>query len=93
MGVMKTFTREASVLWVGTRARGKGAINTPGMVLKMALYASDGVKRGGTNPSELIAAAQTAIDVLRRAAKDRAGIYEMLECADALAALLPEPDR
>ena len=54
---MKTFTRKASVLWVGTRAHGKGAINTPGTVLKMALYASDGVKRRGTNPSELIAAA------------------------------------
>ena len=54
---MKTFTRKASVLWVGTRARGKGAINTPGTVLKMALYASDGVNRRGTNPTELIAAA------------------------------------
>jgi osmotically inducible protein OsmC len=55
---MKTFTRKASVLWVGTRSHGKGAINTPGTVLKMALYASDGeVKQRGTNPSELIAAA------------------------------------
>jgi osmotically inducible protein OsmC len=58
MGVMKTFTRKASVLWVGTRARGKGAISTPSAVLKIALYASDGeIKRRGTNPSELIAAA------------------------------------
>ena len=55
---MKTFTRKASVHWVGTRAHGKGAIDTPGTVLKMALHASDGeVKRQGTNPSELIAAA------------------------------------
>lgn len=55
---MKTFTRKASVLWVGTHAHGKGAINTPGAVLKMALYASSGeIKQRGTNPSELIAAA------------------------------------
>jgi osmotically inducible protein OsmC len=55
---MKTFTRKASVLWVGTHARGKGAINTPGAELKMALYSSAGdMKRRGTNPSELIAAA------------------------------------
>ena len=54
---------------------------------------SNDVEKILNDHAELIAAAQTAIDVLRRAAKDRAGIYEMLECADALAALLPEPDR
>jgi osmotically inducible protein OsmC len=56
--VIKPYARKASVLWVGTRGRGKGAISTPSAALGMALYASDGsTKRRGTNPTELIAAA------------------------------------
>lgn len=55
---MKPYARKASVLWLGTRQRGKGAISTPNAALKMALFASGGdVKRRGTNPPELIAAA------------------------------------
>ena len=55
---MKPYSRKASVLWLGTRRRGKGAISTPSAALKMALYAAGGdIKRRGTNPSELIAAA------------------------------------
>jgi osmotically inducible protein OsmC len=55
---MKPYTRTASVLWLGTRQRGKGAINTPSAVLKMAPYAFDGdLRRRGTNPPELVAAA------------------------------------
>jgi len=56
---MKPYTRKASVLWVGTPLRGKGAISTPGSALKMALFASGGnLKQRGTNPPELVAAAQ-----------------------------------
>ena len=55
---MKPYTRKASVLWVGTRQGGKGAINTPSAVLKKAPYASGSDnKRKSTNPPELIAAA------------------------------------
>lgn len=55
---MKPYTRKASVLWVGTRQCGRGAITTPSAVLKMALYSSGGdIRRRGTNPPELIAAA------------------------------------
>jgi osmotically inducible protein OsmC len=55
---MKTYARHASARWLGTRHRGKGAINTPSAALKMALHAADGdAKRRGTNPTELIAAA------------------------------------
>ena len=55
---MKPYTREASVLWVGTRRRGKGAISTPSAVLRKAPYASGrDNKRRSTNPPELIAAA------------------------------------
>src|SRR6266478_126585 len=55
---MKPYARQASVSWVGTRQRGKGAVSTPSDALKMALYASGGnIKRRGTNPPELIAAA------------------------------------
>src|SRR5438445_3894736 len=55
---MKPYTRKASVLWLGTRQRGKGAISTPSDVLKKAPYASGSdLKRRGTNPPELIAAA------------------------------------
>ena len=55
---MKPYTRKASVLWLGTGQGGKGAISTPSAVLKKAPYASGiGIKRKGTNPPELIAAA------------------------------------
>jgi len=55
---MKPYTRKASVLWVGTGQRGKGAISTPSAVLKQAPYASgNNIKRRGTSPPELIAAA------------------------------------
>src|SRR6266404_2978526 len=55
---MKPYTHKASVLWHGTSQRGKGAINTPSAELKMALHAAGGdIKRRGTNPPELIAAA------------------------------------
>jgi osmotically inducible protein OsmC len=55
---MKPYSRKASVTWLGTRQRGKGAIRTPSAALKMALHASGGDhKRRGTNPTELIAAA------------------------------------
>ena len=37
---MKPFTRKASVLWMGTRQSGKGAMSTPSSVLKKAPYAS-----------------------------------------------------
>ena len=43
---------------MGTRQRGKGAINTPSAALKMTLHAADSDAKGsGTNPAELIAAA------------------------------------
>jgi osmotically inducible protein OsmC len=43
---------------LGTRQRGKGVISTPSAALKMALHAANGdLKRRGTNPPELIAAA------------------------------------
>jgi osmotically inducible protein OsmC len=55
---MKPYARKASVLWVGTRHRGKGAISMPSASLKMASYAAgDGFKRQGTNPPDLLAAA------------------------------------
>jgi osmotically inducible protein OsmC len=55
---MKPYARKASVLWLGTRQRGKGAISTPSAALKLALYAAGGdSRRRGTNPPELIAAA------------------------------------
>ena len=55
---MKPYTRTASVFWLGSHQRGKGAISTPSAVLKQAPYASGiGLKRKSTNPSELIAAA------------------------------------
>ena len=55
---MKAFTRKASVLWVGTHQHGKGALSTPSAVLKRTPYASGrDLKRRGTNPPELIAAA------------------------------------
>jgi osmotically inducible protein OsmC len=55
---MKPYTRKASVLWLGTRPHGKGAITTPSAVLNKAPYACGSeIKRKGTNPPELIAAA------------------------------------
>jgi osmotically inducible protein OsmC len=55
---MKPYTRKASVLWLGTRQRGKGAISTPSAVLKQVPYASGSdIRRRGTSPPELIAAA------------------------------------
>ena len=55
---MKPYTRNASVLWLGTRQGGKGAISTPSAVLKKVPYASGSDnKRRATNPPELIAAA------------------------------------
>jgi len=55
---MKPYTRKASVLWLGTRRRGKGAVSTPSGGLKMALFATAGdIKRPGTNPTELVACA------------------------------------
>jgi osmotically inducible protein OsmC len=55
---MKTYTRKASVTWVGTHQHGKGAITTPSAALSKSPYASGGItKRNGTNPPELIAAA------------------------------------
>src|SRR5580765_4820201 len=55
---MRPYIRKASVLWVGTRRRGKGAISTASDVLRKAPYSSGSEnKRRGTNPPELIAAA------------------------------------
>src|SRR5271169_2092432 len=55
---MKPYSRNASVLWRGTRQRGKGAINTSSAALRMVPYRfGDGSKQRGTNPPELIAAA------------------------------------
>jgi len=58
---MKPFTRKASVLWLGSGERGKGSVSTPSAVLKQAPYRSGNhQKQGGTNPPELIAAAQAS---------------------------------
>jgi lipoyl-dependent peroxiredoxin len=55
---MKPYTRKASVLWLGTRQHGKGAVSTPSAVLKQVPYASGStLRRRGTSPPELIAAA------------------------------------
>src|SRR5512135_1725166 len=55
---MKPYTRKASVLWLGTRQHGKGAISTPSAVLQKVPYASGSdLRRWGTSPPELIAAA------------------------------------
>src|SRR5208337_593820 len=44
--------------WLGTRQRGKGAISTPSAVLEKVPYASGSdIRRQGTSPPELIAAA------------------------------------
>src|ERR1035438_4413618 len=51
---MKPYTRKASVLWMGTRQRGKGAISTPSAVMTKAPYASGSdLRRRGTSPPEL----------------------------------------
>ena len=56
--VMRPYTRKASVLWLGSRQRGKGTISTPSALLKKVPYTSGSdVKRRGTSPAELIAAA------------------------------------
>lgn len=55
---MKPYAKQASVRWSGTRQSGKGVISTPRAALRMALYANNrDLRRRGTNPSELIAAA------------------------------------
>ena len=55
---MKAYTRNASVLWLGTRLPGNGAITTPSGVLSEAPYACGSeIKRKGTSPAELVAAA------------------------------------
>jgi osmotically inducible protein OsmC len=55
---MRPYIRKASVLWLGSRQRGKGAISTPSAVLKKAPYTSGNhVQRRGTSPAELLAAA------------------------------------
>jgi lipoyl-dependent peroxiredoxin len=58
---LKTYTRAASVSWVGSRQHGKGAITTASAALIKACYASGNQsKRRGTNPQELIAAAHAS---------------------------------
>ena len=55
---MKSYARQASVRWLGTRQRGKGVVNTPSATLKMPLHDTDSdTKRRGANPPELVAAA------------------------------------
>jgi lipoyl-dependent peroxiredoxin len=55
---MKAYAQQASVRWMGTRQRGKGVLRTPSAALKLALHAAGGnLKRRGTNPLELMAAA------------------------------------
>jgi osmotically inducible protein OsmC len=55
---MKPYTRKASVLWLGNRQRGKGAVSTPNAVLVKVPYTSGSEsKRRSTSPPELIAAA------------------------------------
>ena len=56
---MKSFTRDASVSWLSTHQRDKGAITTQNDVLKNAPRVSGRrfERASGTNPLELIAAA------------------------------------
>ena len=55
---MKPYARKASVVWLGTRQHGKGALSTPSAALKVPLYAAGrDIKQRGTTPPELIAAA------------------------------------
>ena len=58
---MKPYTRKASVLWLGTRQHGKGAVSTPRAVLKEVPYAAGSDRRRqATSPPELIAAAHAS---------------------------------
>ena len=56
---MKPFSRQAAVMWLGTRHRGKGVMTTPSGVLRTSPYLFDTHRQPGrgTNPPELIAAA------------------------------------
>lgn len=55
---MQPYARQASVRWLGTGHRAKGATYKPGTALKMTLCPKNGdLKRRGVNPPELIAAA------------------------------------
>ena len=55
---MKPYTRKASVLWLGTHQRGKGAISTSSAVLWKGPYASGSdIQQRDTNRLEMIAAA------------------------------------
>ena len=55
---MQPYARQASVRWLGTGHRAKGAAYKPGAALKMTLCPKNGdLKRRGVNPPELIAAA------------------------------------
>jgi len=59
---MKPFSRAASVVWEGSHQHGEGAITTQSAILKNAPYVSEKhFERGkGTNPPELLAAAQAS---------------------------------
>jgi len=58
---LKTYTRMASVSWVGSHPHGKGAITAASIALIKARYASGCQLRWrGTNPPELIAAAHAS---------------------------------
>jgi len=58
---LKTYTRTASVSWVGSHQHGKGAVTTASAALIKARYASGNhFKRRGTNPPELIAVAHAS---------------------------------
>jgi osmotically inducible protein OsmC len=61
LGDLNTYTRTASVSWVGSHEHGQGAITTPSAALIKARYVSGShLKRRGTNPPELIAAAHAS---------------------------------
>jgi len=54
----ETLYAKGVVLWLGTSQRGKGAMSTPSAILKETPYLSGSeLRRRGTNPPELIAAA------------------------------------
>jgi lipoyl-dependent peroxiredoxin len=58
---MKPYTRKASVFWLGTRQRGKGAVSTASAVLrKVPCTSGSKVKQRGTSPAELLAAAHAS---------------------------------
>ena len=55
---MRPYARKASVLWLGSEQHGRGAISTPGTILKgVPCVSGRDMKRRATNPPELIAAA------------------------------------